>query len=232
MPTKTVTVDEADRQLTKASEHLTALKAKILDKGPGAVSPEELGDAANAVEHARLTVQHASETAEAEAKQQRLERLEERKARMLAEAGAPDELLDAMRQIEEGTAVIVAYCRRRGIAVDRWVKELREDGVPQLEPNGKVRTDIHGHTHIPYLQPSAEHGDLGWQGEYMGRPSKVIHVGNRKISKTAPGILVGAALYNGARKGNGHPSDLVPQVDVDVSPAVRNDPEAWVRRNC
>lgn len=229
MTTKTVTIDEADRQLNKASEHLTNLKAKILDKGPGAVSAEELGDAAHAVEHARLTVQHAAEAAEAEAKRQRLARLQELKAEILDQAGDVDAALDAMRQIEQAAALLISTCSGRQKLIGKWTQALRAAGVPRYEAGGKIRTHVDGRTYGPATQLTDEHAGMGWTEATMGR-GDTVHVDDRKLTQLSPGILIAAALERAARAagyGIGHLAPIV-EVQGHAQGAV-DDPETWLR---
>ncbi len=230
MSTKTVTIEEADRQLNKASEHLGALKQKILDKGPGSVSPEELGDAAHAVEHARLTVQHAAEAAEAEAKRQRLAHLEELKARILDQAGDVDEALDAMRQIEQAASMLIATCSGRQKNIAQWTRALRAAGVPHYDAGGKQRTAIDGRTYGPATQLVDEHAGMGWSDAAMGR-SDTVYVDGRSITTVSPGLLIAAALDRAARQAGRSLQILQPAVDVPgAQPALAQDPETWLRK--
>lgn len=229
MTTKTVTIAEADKQLTSATETLEKLKAKILDKGPGAVSPEELGDAAHAVEHARLTVQHAAEAAEAEAQRQRLAQLEELKARILDDAGDPDTALDAMRQIQDAAALLIAACAGRQKLIGQATQALRQAGVPRYEPGGKTRITGDGRVYEAYTQLSDEHAGMGWADATMGR-SDTVYVDDRKLTHVGAGLLIAAALERAARQagyGIGHLSPVV-QLQGSVQGAV-DDPEAWLK---
>lgn len=229
MSTKTVTIEEADRQLNKASEHLAGLKQKILSSGPGAVSPEELGDAAHAVEHARLSVQHAAEAAQAEAQRQRHAQLEELKARILGQAGDVDEALDAMRQIEEAAALLIAACAGRQKLIGQATTAMRQAGVPRYEPGGKTRITGDGRVYEAYTQLSDEHAGMGWSDAAMGR-SDTVYVDDRKLTHVGAGLLIAAALERAARQagyGIGHLAPVV-QLQGSVRGAV-DDPEAWLK---
>jgi len=227
--TKTVTIEDADRQLASATETLDKLKQKILDKGPGSVSPEELGTAAHAVEHARLTVQHAAEAAQAEAQRQRHAQLEELKARILDQAGDVDQALNAMRQIEEAAALLIASCAGRQKLIGQAIAALRQAGVPRYEPGGKTRTTADGRVYEAYTQLSDEHAGLGWSDAGMGR-SDTVYVDDRKLTHLSPGLLIAAALERAARQagyGIGHLAPVV-QLQGSVRGAV-DDPDAWLK---
>lgn len=211
MTTQAVTIAEADKQLTAATETLEKLKAKILDKGPGAVSPEELGDAAHAVEHARLTVQHAAEAAEAEAQRQRHTQLEELKARILDDAGDVDTALDAMHQIEQAAATLITACTGRQKLIGQATAAMRRARVPR-HSEGQAE----------------QHAGLAWSDAALGHGDE-IHVDDRSITSVNPGLLIAAAIQRAAQQAGSSTGHLAPVLQIN-GPAIIGDPADWLRQ--
>lgn len=212
MPT-TLTVQDAEQQLAAATATVDQLKAKILDHGPGSVTAEELGTAALAVEHANLAVQHAIKTAETTAAAERTARLQEKKARYLAEAGDPDTIRDAMDMIAEGTSVIMRFCTGRQKLIAQGIREMSQDGVPQGNPNDE------------------QHAGLSWSQAGLGIGDR-LYIDGREISTVSAGVIIASAVARGARAaGKKEPGHLAPlDVNGAADPAAVNDPDAWLAR--
>ncbi|MDV9170935.1 hypothetical protein R6V09_12415 [Streptomyces sp. W16] len=229
MPTTTISVATAEQQLATATDKLDKLKAKILDKGPGAVTAQELADAADAVEHAKLTIEHAIKTAEDNATAERLDHLQLLKQQILAGAGDTDTALDAMRQLEDAAALLITTCAGRQTGINKWTAALRAAGVPQYEPQGKSRTTADGRTNTPYTQLTDEHAGMGWTEASMGR-GDAVYVDDRRIAHISPGVIIAAALERAARQAGYGIRHLQPVLDVNgVDQAATADPEAWLR---
>ncbi|MFC8667068.1 hypothetical protein [Streptomyces sp. NPDC057199] len=226
---KTLTIADAEQELTKATGTLTALKAKILDKGPGSVTAEELGEAVHAVEHAKLTVEHAGQQAQAEADRQRQQHLAELKAEILDQAGDVDTALDAMQQIETAAAVLIAACAGRQRNITQWTAALRQAGVPRYEAGGKIRTHADGRTYGPATELTDEHAGMGWSDAGMGR-SDAVHVDGRRLAHLSPGLVIAAALERAARTAGYGVRYLHPAIEVhSTDRAAIDNPEAWLR---
>lgn len=227
--TTTVSVVDAEQQLATASAALDQLKAKLLDHGPGAVTPQELAEAAAAVEHARLTIEHAVKTVEDNAAAERLDHLQLLKQQILGQAGDVDAALDAMRQLEDAAALLIATCAGRQGAINKWSAAMRAADVPQYEPNGKTRTTADGHTTVPYTRLSDEHAGMGWTEAGMGR-SDAVYVDDRRIAHINPGTLIAAALERAARTAGYGIRYLQPAIEVHGNDrAAHDNPEAWLR---
>ncbi|MDX3458430.1 hypothetical protein PV396_41955 [Streptomyces sp. ME02-8801-2C] len=207
--TKTVTIQEAEQQLTAATATLDQLKAKILDHGPGSVTAEELGTAALAVEHASLTIGHAVKTAETSIEAERQERLQLLKAQILEQAGDVDTALDAMRQIETAAAALIEACAGRQTLIGQATAAMRRDGVPQSS------------------EASDEHAGLGWADAGMGR-SDAVYVDGRKIGYVSAGVIIAGALDRASRQAGRSVRHLQPAIDVPVHQDIAQDPEAWL----
>lgn len=210
--TKTISVQEAEQQLTAATATVDQLKAKILDEGPGSVTAEELGTAALAVEHARLTIGHAVKAAEDKAAAARHAQLEELKARILAEAGDVDEALDAMRQIENAAAVLIKACAGRQTLIGQATAAIRRAGVPR-HSDGQAE----------------QHAGLAWSDAGMGRGDE-LHVDGRRITSINPALLIAAALQRGAQQAGCSIGYLAPVINIiGVAQGAAQDPEAWLK---
>ncbi|WP_438494149.1 hypothetical protein [Streptomyces asiaticus] len=209
---KTLTVQEAQQQLTAATATVDQLKAKILDHGPGAVTAEELGTAALAVEHANLAVQHAIKTAEQTAEAERLGQLQQLKAQILDHVGDVDTALDAMRQIETAAALLIKSCTSRQQTISHATAAMRKAGVPR------------------HIEGQADqHAGLAWSEAGMGRTDEV-HVDGRRITSINPGLLIAAALQRGTRQAGRSPHHLAPALDLHaMHQDVAHDPETWLK---
>jgi hypothetical protein len=228
MPT-TVSVAGAEQQLATATDKLDTLKAKLLDHGPGAVTAQELAEAAAAVEHAKLTIEHAIKTAEDNAAAERLDHLRLLKHQILAAAGDVDGALDAMRQLEDAAAHLIATCAGRQGAINKWSAAMRAAGVPQYEPQGKSRTTADGRTNTPYTRLDDEHAGMGWTEAGMGR-GDAVYVDDRRITQINPGTLIAAALERAARTAGYGIRYLQPAIEVHGRDQTALDnPEAWLR---
>lgn len=199
---------------TEAVAALTELKQKLLDHGPDAVTAQELADAAARVEHAKLTVEHAAQVAEAAAKRQRLEELEEEKAGYLARAGSPEDALAAMRQIEEGVAYLVKYGTDRQGLISDGLRTLLRAKVPAVAV-GQQQED--------------GHAGLGWDNGGLDGGDGIV-IDGRRIGTLNPALLISAAIARGCRKANRSALFLSPVLQVDVDSAIVTDPETWLSR--
>ncbi|MFJ8783176.1 hypothetical protein [Streptomyces sp. NPDC102476] len=209
--TTTITLQEAEQQLAGATATVEQLKAKILDHGPGSVTAEELGAAVLAVEHASLAVQHAGQHAQAQAEAERQQQLHGHKKHLLDQAGAPEDALAAMQQIEEAVALLVSYGANRQQLVAQGAATLRHAGVPRASEG-----------------VADQHAGLAWSDASMGR-GETLHIDGRQITTINAGLLIGAAITRGCRtagRGLGH---LSPVVLVDGTGGAAEDPETWLK---
>ncbi|WP_055612837.1 hypothetical protein [Streptomyces phaeochromogenes] len=208
---KTVTLADAEQQLTAATAAVDQIKARLVDEGPGSVTAEELGAAVLTVEHARLTVEHAGQQAQAQAEAERLDHLQLLKAQILDQAGDVDTALAAMTAIEDAAAVLIGACAGRQKLIAQATAALRNAGVPEGS------------------QTATEHAGLGWTNAGMAR-GDAVHVDGRSIAALNAGVLIAAALTRGARQVQRHVRYLTPAVDVPGSEqALVQDPESWLR---
>lgn len=211
--TSTVTIADAEQELAAATATLDQLKAKILDRGPGSVTAEELGHAALAVEHAKLTVQHAGQHAQAQAEAERQQQLQLMKAQILDQAGDVDTALDAMRQIETATAVLITSCAGRQQLIAKATASMRKAGVPR---------HIDGH--------ADQHAGLAWSDAGMGR-SDEVHIDGRRLAHISAGVLIAAALDRAARQAGYGVRHLQPALDLrPANQELTADPETWLKR--
>lgn len=208
--TQIVTLVDAEQQLTAATATLDQLKAKILGQGPGTVTAEELGTAALAVEHARLTVQHAGQQAMTEAEAVRQQQLHELKARILDQAGDVDAALDAMRKIQDAAAVLITACTGRQQLIAQATATMRKASVPPLS-----------------RRAAAQNAGLAWSDAGMGR-SDELHVDGRKIGPVNAGMLIASAIQQATRTAGCTPGHLSPALEVG-GPSIVGDPEVWLR---
>ncbi|TGB09779.1 hypothetical protein [Streptomyces sp. MZ04] len=209
--TKTVTLADAEQQLTAATATLDQLKAKILDQGPGTVTAEELGTAALAVEHARLAVGHAAKQAEDQTEQERQEHLHDFKADTFEKAGTVEGMLDAMQKVAEGTAYIVRFCAGRQQLVSNGINTLRREGVPQASEGA-----------------AEQHAGLAWSdASAFGGPA--LHADGRRIAGINAGLPIAAAVTRGCAEA-GKPSGwLGPVLQVPQTGELADNPETWLR---
>lgn len=205
----TINLQDAQEQLTAATAAVDQLKAKILDEGPGAVTAEELGQAALAVEHAKLTLAHAAKQAEDQAAADRLEQLQLLKAQILRDAGDADTALDAMRQIETAAATLITACAGRQQLIGQASAAMRRLAVPQ----GSTVRDAHA--------------GLGWTDAGMGR-SDELHVDGRRIASINPGMLIAAAIQRAAQQAGRSVGHLAPALQIGGH-AILGDPAEWLR---
>jgi hypothetical protein len=212
MTTKAITLADAEQQLSKATDTLAALKAKILDKGPGSVTAEELGTAVLAVEHAKLGVQHATEAAVAQAEADRQQQLQELKAQILDQAGDADTALDAMTAIENAAAVLIEACAGRQQLIAKATASMRKAGVPR---------------HID--GQADQHAGLAWSDAGMGR-SDTVYVDGRRLAHLSPGLVIAAALERAARTAGCGSRHLQPVIEMrSTDRAALDDPDTWLR---
>ncbi|MFD8521017.1 hypothetical protein ACFV2D_13505 [Streptomyces capillispiralis] len=207
----TVSLTDAQQQLTAATATVDQLKAKILDHGPGAVTAEELGTAALAVEHAKLTLAHAAKHAEDQAAAERLEQLELLKSQILDQAGDADQALDAMRQIETAAAALIQACTGRQTLIAQATAAMRRAGVPQASEG-----------------QADQHAGLAWSNAFMGR-SDELHVDGRRISNISAGVLIAAALHRALQQTKRGPGHLTPIAIHSMTGDLINDPKAWLK---
>lgn len=208
----TVTLADAEQQLTAATATVDQLKAKILDQGPGSVTAEELGTAALAVEHARLAVQHAAKVAQENAAAERLEQLQLLKAQILDQASTVGIALDAMQQLEEAAAILIRACGGRQQLIAQATAAMRKAGIPR-HSDGQAD----------------QHAGLAWSDAAMGQGDS-IHVDDRRITHVSPGVLIAAALDRAARDAGYGIRHLQPAVDVPgVQQPLAQDPETWLK---
>jgi hypothetical protein len=205
-------VTEARKAYQAASDDLTALKNKILTEGPAAVTAHALADAASAVEHARLSTEHALAMLGKAQGDERLQQLNQLKARILTDAGSPEDALNAMQQIETGVAYLVEACVGRQRLIAQATTAMRQAGVPAA-----IGT-----------QQEDGHAGLGWANANMAGGDSVI-VDQRRIGPLNPGLLISAAIACGTRKAGHSTGHLLPALQVDGQGDIANDPETWLR---
>lgn len=208
---KTVSLTDAQQQLTAATAAVDQLKAKLLDQGPGSVTAEELGQAALDVEHAKLTLAHAARQAEETAAAERLDQLQLLKQQILRDAGDVDQALDAMRQIEDGVATLVKACAGRQQLIAQAVNAMRRAAVPETGDT----TD--------------KHAGLGWLAANIAGGEAIV-IDRRRIVGLNPAMLISAAIARGCTTAGYSTGHLRPILDVDGTTAVAQDPEAWMRK--
>ncbi|AYL34832.1 hypothetical protein ACG2OD_32170 [Streptomyces sp. PDY-4] len=207
---KTVNLTDAQQQLTAATATVDQLKAKLLDEGPGSVTAEELGTAALAVEHAKLTLAHAAKQAEDQAAAERLENLQLLKAQILEQAGDVDQALDAMRQLETAAAVLIEACAGRQQLISQATAAMRRAAVPR---HNEDQAD--------------QHAGLAWSDAGMGR-SDELHIDGRRISNISAGVLIAAALHRAMQQTKRGPGHLAPIAIHSMNGDLINDPQAWL----
>lgn len=216
----TLTAHDADQAVTDArntyrvaQEHLDNLKAQVLTDGPDAVTAKELATAAGVVEHARLTVQHAIAELEKARGNERQQQLNQLKADILTTTGAPEDALNAMRQIETAVAYLVSSCVSRQRNIAQWMAAMQRAGVPAAVS----------------VQKEDGHAGLGWSVASMAGGDAVV-VDDRRIAPLNPGMLISAAVARGCRAAGQSTGQLAPVLSVDGTGPVVDDPEAWLRK--
>lgn len=210
---KTISLKDAQDQLTAATAAVDQIKAKILDQGPGSVTAEELGQAALDVEHAKLTLDHAAKQAEELAAAERLDNLQLLKQQILRDAGDTDAALNAMRRIEDGVAALIDVGAGRQQLIAQSAAAMRRAGVPR---NTDGQAD--------------QHAGLAWS-DATAFGSDAVHVDGRRIGNVNAGLLIAAAISRGCRTAGRSTAWLGGTVQVNGDPAVDNDPETWLRKH-
>jgi hypothetical protein len=190
-------VETAERQLADAvlaeqetAGALTALKDKIRETGPGAVSAEELLAATARADHARHGVGYAQRVMQDAHTAARLARLHDLKIEILETAGSAGDALSAINKIAEGVAELVALCAARQANFTRWAGIMRREGIG----NNPAASEENGH--------------LGWVNSDWSGDS--LKVDGRTIRTTPPGILIEAALVKGTEAAGQRPGYLKP----------------------
>lgn len=207
---------------------LDGFRDRILS-GDTEVTATQYADAAHAAEVAQLRTQAAARALQDTERGARVHRLTTyRDEQILPAAGNPDDALRALQLIAEGTALLVRdeANRRRNLA--GWIGNLRREGVPELEPHGKTRTDGMGRVHEPYTAVTGEHAHLGWQQARMGAPESV-QAGDRSISAVSAGLLIAAGIAMGCRQAGQNPQALAPSLEVNANQDLVAAPERWLQ---
>ncbi|MET7746156.1 hypothetical protein [Streptomyces sp. NPDC005385] len=220
MSTPTIDASAAEQAVTdarmayaNANDDLTALRNKILIHGPEAVSAPELATAAAHVEHAKLSVEHALAELDQALGNARLHNLNTLKAQILEDAGTHEEALNAMQQIEQGVAHLVASCAGRQRHIAQWIGAMQRAGVPAAVGQ----------------QTEDGHAELGWSNANMAGGDAIL-VGQRRIASINPGTLIAAAIARGTRTAGYSTGHLAPVLQVDGQGALMGDPEDWLKR--
>lgn len=227
-------VADAEQALTAAARAEEEARARLADlesrivAGDLTITADQHGEAEHAVRYAELKRRGAQEAyaeAQREARRASLTALADQYTKTF---GSSDEALKAMAAIEDAAAVLVTRVMERNRAIDQATLEMQRAGVPQLEPHGKVRRDALGHTHVPYTEPTAEHGFLGWREPGMGRSASVT-IRDRTISVLGPGLLIAAALERACKRAGVHPRHLDTHVDLkNVPEPLVQSPAEWL----
>ncbi|WP_406345528.1 hypothetical protein [Streptomyces sp. NBC_00648] len=196
-----------------ATVELAALKQKILDHGPDAVTAQELADAASQVEHAALATSHARNALEAAHQADRQQQLEALKDNILNTAGSPDEAVEAMRKLEEAAAYLIAMTSGRPQLIAQGTANMRRLAVPQATAG----------------RAADGHAGLGWYDAGLGRSDGLL-IDGRNITSLNPGILIAAAITRAARSQGYTTHHLAPALDINTpgGQAV-DDPETYLR---
>lgn len=203
----TISLKTAQDQLTAATAAVDQLKAKLLNEGPGSVTAEELGQAALAVEHSRLTLAHATKQAEETAAAERLDNLQLLKLEFLERAGDREKARTGLQMIAEGTAILAEIGANRQSLVSQGVAALQRAGVPQASEG-----------------QADQHAGLAWS-EANAFTAAALHIDGRRISHITTGALVGAGIVRGCKAAG---TNVARALGPIPTTAVINDPDAWI----
>lgn len=203
-----------------AHDALDDFKARIL-AGDLDVSTEAYAEAGHAAEVAELRLEAAELALQGAEQRARLHTLEQIKAEILTEAGHPDEILAAMRQVEEGAAILLGYDKARNTRIGQWIAALRTHQVPRLSKVGK---EARGE----YTRTTDEHADLGWSSRDATWANDAIYIGDRTITTFADGFTTSAALARAVKAAGLYRAAVTFNVQAPHDEFV-NDPETWLR---
>jgi len=191
------------------------------------ITARQLAEAGEVLSRAELGTEATGIALAGAQKRARAERLAQLKATALTDTGDADEVTALIAQIEESVARVIAICATRRGAIQRTMRALRTEGVPQLDVFGKVRTDAQGRTSTPYTEVSSEHGGMGWKEASMGGDDRIF-INDRMIEGVHPGVIVAAAIERACKRSEMSTRSLAPLVSVDrPAERVTSDLAGW-----
>lgn len=194
---------------TDALEHDRRLRQKVLDS-EGTVTAQELADSGHQIERARLGVEAARLTHQAAQRNARLGRLRDLEAEIISTAGSSDDVTAAMAKIREGVTELVTLCGTRQAHFGRWLATMRREGIP----NSADTDEVNNH--------------LGWvTSDWTG---DTIKAGTRTVRMVRPGLLVEAALIQGAEAAGQSAGSLAP-LQLGNNRDLVDDPAGYLTKN-